>query len=113
MYKRQLVDRVIPMLPRELSNGICSLNEGCDRLALSCIRTINKKGEVIDQKIAETVIKTNRRMTYTNVKKILADKDAAVIEEYKELVPCLLYTSCYELLWRITGRCKCWIQHVP
>ena len=82
-----LVDRVIPMLPRELSNGICSLNEGCDRLALSCIMTINKKGEVIDHKIAETVIKTNRRMTYTNVKKILADKDAAVIEEYKELVP--------------------------
>lgn len=64
-----LVDRVIPMLPRELSNGICSLNEGCDRLALSCIMTINKKGEVIDHKIAETVIKTNRRMTYTNVKK--------------------------------------------
>ena len=82
-----LVDRVIPMLPRELSNGICSLNEGCDRLALSCIMTINKKGEVIDHKIAETVIKTNRRMTYTNVKKILADKDATVIEEYKELVP--------------------------
>ena len=59
-----LVDRVIPMLPRELSNGICSLNEGCDRLALSCIMTINKKGEVIDHKIAETVIKTNRRMTF-------------------------------------------------
>lgn len=82
-----LVDRVIPMLPKELSNGICSLNEQQDRLTLSCIMTINPKGEVIDHKIAETVIKTNRRMTYTNVKKILVDKDEAVIEEYKELVP--------------------------
>ena len=78
-----LVVRVIPMLPRELSNGICSLNEGCDRLALSCIMTINKKGEVIDHKIAETVIKTNRRMTYSYLIMSLADKDAAVIEEYK------------------------------
>ncbi len=81
-----LVDRVIPMLPKELSNGICSLNEQQDRLTLSCIMTINPKGEVIDHKIAETVIKTNRRMTYTNVKKILVDKDEAVIEEYRELV---------------------------
>ena len=82
-----LVDRVIPMLPHALSNGICSLNENQNRLALSCIMTINQKGEVIDHKIAETVIKTNRRMTYTNVKKILVDEDAKLIEEYKELVP--------------------------
>ncbi len=82
-----LVDRVIPMLPHALSNGICSLNEQQDRLALSCIMTINPKGEVIDHKLAETVIKTNRRMSYTNVKKILVDKDASLIEEYKELVP--------------------------
>ena len=79
-----LVDRVIPMLPHALSNGICSLNEAQNRLTLSCIMTINPKGEVIDHKIAETVIRTNRRMTYTNVKKILEDK---VMEEYKELVP--------------------------
>ena len=82
-----LVDRVIPMLPHALSNGICSLNEAQNRLTLSCIMTINPKGEVIDHKIAETVIRTNRRMTYTNVKKILEDKDPEVMEEYKELVP--------------------------
>ena len=82
-----LVDRVIPMLPHALSNGICSLNEAQNRLTLSCIMTINPKGEVIDHKIAETVIKTNRRMTYTNVKKILEDKDPEIMEEYKELVP--------------------------
>ena len=82
-----LVDRVIPMLPHALSNGICSLNEAQNRLTLSCIMTINPKGEVIDHKIAETVIRTNRRMTYTNVKKILENKDPEVMEEYKELVP--------------------------
>ena len=82
-----LVDRVVSMLPKALSNGICSLNEKQDRLTLSCIMTINKKGEVIDHKIAETVICTNRRMTYTNVKKILVDKDPDVIAEYEELVP--------------------------
>ena len=82
-----LVDRVIPMLPHALSNGICSLNEKQDRLTLSCIMTINKKGEVIDHKIAETVIKTNHRMTYTNVKKILVDNDEALIEKYQDVVP--------------------------
>ncbi len=82
-----LVDRVIPMLPHKLSNGICSLNAGENRLALSCIMTINPKGEVIDHKIAETVIKVNMRMSYTSVKKILADKDEDEIEKYRELVP--------------------------
>lgn len=82
-----LVDRVIPMLPHKLSNGICSLNENVNRLALSCIMTINPKGEVIDHQIAETVIRTNSRMTYTNVKKILVDRDPEVIAEYEELVP--------------------------
>ena len=85
-----LVDRVIPMLPHALSNGICSLNAGENRLALSCIMTINPKGEVIDHEIAETVICVDRRMSYTNVKKILADHDAAMIAEYEELVPMFL-----------------------
>ena len=64
-----LVDRVIPMLPHALSNGICSLNAGEDRLALSCIMTVNPKGEVIDHKIAETVVHIDQRMSYTSVKK--------------------------------------------
>jgi len=82
-----LVDRVIPMLPHKLSNGICSLNQGVDRLALSCIMDIDFKGNVVGHKIAETVICVNQRMTYTSVKKILEDKDIQEIEKYKELVP--------------------------
>ena len=82
-----LVDRVIPMLPHKLSNGICSLNAGVDRLALSCLMTINEKGEVIDHSIEETVICVNERMTYTSVKKILEEKDEAERERYKDLVP--------------------------
>ncbi len=82
-----LVDRVIPMLPHKLSNGICSLNAGENRLALSCIMTIDAKGNVTDHTIAETVIKVDRRMSYNSVKKILEDKDEAEIAEYKELVP--------------------------
>lgn len=70
-----LVDRVIPMLPKELSNGICSLNENVNRLALSCLMKINLKGEVIEHKIAETVIKTNHRMTYTDVNAIISNEE--------------------------------------
>lgn len=82
-----LVDRVIPMLPHILSNGICSLNAGVDRLALSCLMSINEKGEMVDYKIAETVIRVNRRMSYTAVKEILEDKNEERIREYEELVP--------------------------
>lgn len=82
-----LVDRVIPMLPHKLSNGICSLNAGVDRLALSCIMDIDEKGNVIGHRIAETVINVDRRMTYTSVKKILEDKDEEEMKEYEELVP--------------------------
>ena len=82
-----LVDRVIPMLPHALSNGICSLNAGENRLALSCIMTVDAKGNVIDHVIAETVIKVDRRMSYTSVKKILEDHDEVEIREYEELVP--------------------------
>ena len=82
-----LVDRVIPMLPHALSNGICSLNAGENRLALSCIMTITPKGEVIDHTIAETVIKVDTRMSYTSVKKILEDHDPEEIAKYEHLVP--------------------------
>ena len=70
-----LVDRVIPMLPHKLSNGICSLNAGENRLALSCLMTIDQKGEVVSHEIVESVIRVDRRMSYTSVKKILDDKD--------------------------------------
>lgn len=82
-----LVDRVIPMIPHKLSNGICSLNAGEDRLALSCIMEIDQKGNVIGHQIAETVINVDRRMSYTSVKKILEDQDESEIKEYKTLIP--------------------------
>lgn len=82
-----LTDRVIPMLPHTLSNGMCSLNEGVDRLALSCLMDIDTKGDIVDYEIVETVIRVNCRMSYTSVKKILEDEDAAEIEKYAELVP--------------------------
>lgn len=81
-----LVDRVIPMLPHILSNGICSLNAGEDRLALSCLMTVDLKGGITDYEIAESVIRVDRRMSYTAVKKIL-EKDPEETKKYKELVP--------------------------
>lgn len=82
-----LVDRVLPMLPHKLSNGICSLNEGENRLALSCLMTIDKRGEVVSHELVESVINVDRRMSYTSVKKILEDRDEDEIREYEELVP--------------------------
>ena len=81
-----LIDRVIPMLPKKLSNGICSLNPRQDRLALSCIMTINNKGKVLDYEIMESVIKTNERMTYTDVTKILKDHDEELMKRYDYLI---------------------------
>ncbi|MEF9941810.1 MAG: ribonuclease R [Lachnospiraceae bacterium] len=92
-----LVDRVIPMLPHKLSNGICSLNAGADRLALSCIMTIDSKGEVTDHQIAETVICVDERMTYTSVKKILTDQDTVERTRYHKLVPM------FELMEELAG----------
>ena len=74
-------DRVLPMLPRALSNGICSLNEGEDRLTLSCIMRVNKKGVVVDREIVEGVIRSTHRMTYTEVGKIL-DGDKETCKKY-------------------------------
>lgn len=82
-----LTDRVIPMLPKKLSNGICSLNQGEDRLALSCIMWINKKGEIVDHKIAETIIHVDRRMSYKNVDAIITKNDARRKKQFSEFVP--------------------------
>ena len=80
-----LIDRVIPMLPKKLSNGVCSLNPKLDRLALTCFMEIDKNGKTVDHDIVESVIKTNERMTYTDVTKILRDKDAETIKKYDYL----------------------------
>lgn len=81
-----LIDRVIPMLPKKLSNGICSLNPKVDRLALSCFMTIDSKGNVLEHEIVESVIRTNERMTYTDVTKILEENDPELMEKYDYLV---------------------------
>lgn len=80
-----LIDRVIPMLPKKLSNGICSLNPKVDRLALTCFMEIDRSGKVLDSRIVETIIKTSERMTYTDVTKILKDKDEELINRYDYL----------------------------
>ena len=82
-----LADRVIPMLPKKLSNGICSLNAGEDRLALSCLMDIDKKGRVVSHRIVESVIHVKERMSYTNVKKILLQEDEELEKRYEELLP--------------------------
>ena len=82
-----LADRVIPMLPERLSNGICSLNQGQDRLTLSCLMDIDEKGNMVSHKIAETVICVDERMNYTDVKNILEDTDEEAKKRYADLVP--------------------------
>ncbi|WP_188454077.1 ribonuclease R [Virgibacillus oceani] len=82
-----LVDRVIPMIPHRLSNGICSLNPKADRLTLGCEMEINPKGEVVNHEIFQSVIKTTERMTYSDVNKILVDKDDTIRSKYESLVP--------------------------
>ena len=90
-----LVDRVIPMLPHKLSNGICSLNQGVDRLALSCMMDINAKGEIVEHRIEETVIRVDRRMSYTSVHKIVELQDKQERQTYSELIP--MFELMYEL----------------
>ncbi len=80
-----LIDRVIPMLPKKLSNGVCSLNPKVDRLTLSCFMEIDKSGKTINHEILETIIKTNERMTYTDVTKILTDREDETIKKYEYL----------------------------
>lgn len=98
-----LVDRVIPMLPKKLSNGLCSLNAGEDRLALSCLMTISPRGKVIDYEIAETVIRVNERFSYKQVAALLEPEryqpNRALVEEYAEYLPMLrLMAECAKQL---------------
>lgn len=82
-----LADRVIPMLPHVLSNGVCSLNAGEDRLALSCLMKLNAQGEVVDYTIAPSVIRVDERMTYTSVAAILEKEDPQECARYERFVP--------------------------
>lgn len=81
-----MLGRVIPMLPRELSNGICSLNAGEDRLTLSCTMEINDKGDVIYSDIYKAVIKVTERMSYKDVQKILDNSDEEIVNKYKKYI---------------------------
>lgn len=82
-----LVDRVIPMLPRRLSNGICSLNPHVDRLTLSCEMDIDAQGNVVNYDIFPSVIRSKERMTYDDVYRIVENEDTALSDRYRELVP--------------------------
>lgn len=95
-----MLDRVVPQLPHKLSNGICSLNHGEDRLAMSCIMTIDPKGHVIDHEICESVINVNERMNYSDVKKILEDSDQELIKRYDYLYEKFLLMNEAALLLR-------------
>ncbi|MFY9176353.1 MAG: ribonuclease R [Caldicoprobacterales bacterium] len=81
-----LVDRVVPMLPKELSNGICSLNPDEDRLTMSVIMEINRQGKVVNFTIDETVIRSRKRMIYEEVTKILEEKDPELMAEYEGFI---------------------------
>ncbi|HAX72948.1 MAG TPA: ribonuclease R, partial [Firmicutes bacterium] len=90
-----LVDRVIPMIPHRLSNGVCSLNPQVDRLTLTCEMEISPTGEVVNHEIFPSVIKTTERMTYNHVNQILMHEDEALCERYESLVP--TFKLMYEL----------------
>ncbi len=99
-----LADRVIPMLPERLSNGICSLNAGEDRLALSVIMRISARGKVLSHRICESVIRVGERMSYPDVRAILEDHDEALCERYHDYVP--MFEQMYRLSRQIRGRRK-------
>lgn len=81
-----MLDRVIPMLPKELSNGICSLNAGEDRFTLSCTMEIDKEGNIISSDVYKAVIKVTERMNYKDVQKIIDGSDEEVLERYKNYI---------------------------
>lgn len=99
-----LADRVIPMLPHKLSNGICSLNKGEDRLALSCFMTMNEKGQIVSHRIAETLINVTERMSYKDVNDILSHHKPETCERYKTLIP--MFETMEELALLLRGNRK-------
>ena len=97
-----LADRVIPMLPHKLSNGICSLNAGEDRLALSCIMTFDASGTMVDHEIAETVINVEKRMSYNGVSKILEGETQETEDQIVSMLLCMKELS--DILRELRGR---------
>lgn len=81
-----MLNRVIPMLPRELSNGICSLNEGQDRYTLSVSMEIDEKGKIISSEVFKGIINVTRRMSYKDVQAILDNSNEEVVEKYKNYI---------------------------
>ena len=82
-----LADTVVPMLPHQLSNGICSLQEGKDRLVLSCLMEIDSTGQILSHELCEGVIRSNARMTYTDVNALIEEEEGAPVEKYETLIP--------------------------
>ena len=98
------LDLVIPMLPKELSNGICSLNEGADRLALSCFMTVSFKGDITDHRFAMTVINSNHKMTYSDVNRIITYNDPELSDRYSDVADML--HEMHKLALLLRGRRK-------
>lgn len=84
-----LTDRVVPMLPQRLSNGICSLHPHEDRLTMSCVMEIDSNGDVQNYRIFNSVIRSAKRMTYTRVNQVLLEGDRQAREEYLDFIPLL------------------------
>ena len=101
-----LVDRVIPMLPQKLSNGICSLNPKVDRLAFSCFMEINDKGKVVKHELVKTIINSKERMTYSNVTKILEEENKELIDRYNQIHEDLILMKELALILRKDRRLK-------
>lgn len=80
-----VLNQVVPMLPEELSNGLCSLNEGVDRLTLSCIMKVNSSGEVIDHEICESVIRSTHRLVYDDISDLIENEDLVIAEKYADI----------------------------
>ena len=101
-----LVDRVIPMLPPKLSNGICSLNPKVDRLVFSCFMEINDKGKVVQHELVKSIINSKERMTYANVTKILEEENKELINKYKNIYEDLILMKELALILRNNRRLK-------